>query len=142
MVQFYYGNDQIYLRILDEIEFWKRQEAEHTTVIREVASNLDAQVVEELQSFQQDFSETEQKAVQLIETIVRSQGQINQTMSRHIMEFVRYAIRESQEFVQFLKNLLTAAPMVNNMVAKVVINHIIRESEYFTGIAQAIIYRR
>jgi hypothetical protein len=142
MVRYYYGNDQIFLRILEEIEFWKQQEAEHTTVIREIVPGLDSSSVEELQSFQRDFRETEQKAVQLMETVIRSQGQINQSMIQHIMEFVTYAMRESREFVQFLRNLLTAAPVVNNMVAKVVINHIIRESEYFIGIAQAIIYRR
>ncbi|NLY17972.1 MAG: DUF2935 domain-containing protein [Clostridiaceae bacterium] len=142
MVRYYYGNDQIFLRILEEIEFWKQQEAEHTTVIREIVPGLDSSSVEELQSFQRDFREIEQKAVQLMETVIRSQGQINQSMIQHIMEFVTYAMRESREFVQFLRNLLTAAPVVNNMVAKVVINHIIRESEYFIGIAQAIIYRR
>jgi hypothetical protein len=32
-MQFYYG-DRNLLRVLDEIEFWKRQEAGHTVVIR------------------------------------------------------------------------------------------------------------
>jgi len=141
-LQFYYGNDQIYLRVLDEIEFWKQQEAEHTTVIREIAPSLDSATVEQLQAFQSDFKETEQKAVQLIETVIRSQGQINQSMIQHIMEFVRYAMQESREFIQFLRGLLSSPQVANNMVAKVVINHIIRESEYFIGIAQAIIYRR
>jgi len=34
-MQFYYGH-QMPLRILDEAEFWKRQEEEHTIVIREL----------------------------------------------------------------------------------------------------------
>lgn len=33
-MQFYYGQ-QMPLRILDEAEFWKNQEEEHTVVIRE-----------------------------------------------------------------------------------------------------------
>jgi hypothetical protein len=34
-MQFYYGQ-QMPLRILDEAEFWKHQEEEHTVVIREL----------------------------------------------------------------------------------------------------------
>nr|WP_027417925.1 DUF2935 domain-containing protein [Aneurinibacillus terranovensis] len=41
-MQFYYG-DKMPLRILDEIEFWKQQEAEHTVVIRELVSNLEGE---------------------------------------------------------------------------------------------------
>lgn len=139
-MQFYYG-DQNYLRVLDEVEFWKRQEAEHTTVIQEVVSNLDAATVKQLKKFELEFNQTEQTAVQLIETVIRSQGKLNQPMTQHIMEFIRYAIEESEQFVQFLKDLLTTPQLAQDMVGKVVVNHIIRESEYFIGIAQTILYQ-
>ncbi|HHV10698.1 MAG TPA: DUF2935 domain-containing protein [Clostridiales bacterium] len=139
-MQFYYG-DQNYLRVLDEVEFWKRQEAEHTTVIQEVVSNLDAATINQLKKFELKFNQTEQKAVQLIETVVRSQGQINQSMTQYIMEFTRYAIQESEQFVQFLNDLLTRPQLAKDLVGKVVVNHIIRESEYFIGIAQTIMYQ-
>lgn len=138
-MKYYYG-DQNYLRVLDEAEFWKRQEAEHTTVIQEVLPNLDAATVKRLKAYELEFNQTEQKAVQLIETVVRSKGQLNQVMTQHIMEFIRYAIQESEQFVAFLNELLTKVQVEQNLVGKVVVNHIIRESEYFIGIAQTILY--
>jgi hypothetical protein len=140
-MQFYYG-DQNLLRVLDEAEFWKRQEAEHTVVIREIVPGLEANYVNRLQVFERAFEQTEQKAVQLTETVIRSQAQLNPAITEHIMEFLHYALQESEQFTNFLRNLLTASDVVsNNMVAQVVINHIIRESEYFIGITQTILYQ-
>lgn len=139
-MQFYYG-DQNYLRVLDEVEFWKQQESEHTVVIREVIDNLDAATINKLQNLQNEFAQTEQKAVQLIETVIRSKGQINHMMTKHIMDFIQYAIQESELFVKYLNELKTLDYIAGNMVAITVINHIIRESEYFIGIAQTIIYK-
>lgn len=139
-MQFYYG-DQNYLRVLDEVEFWKRQEAEHTTVIKEVIVNLDAMALNQLQAFELEFNQTQQKAVQLIETVIRSQGQIDQVMTQHSKDFIRYALDESEQFVLYLNQLMTTDPVAQNLVGKVVLNHIIRESEYFIGIAQTILYQ-
>ncbi|HHX12429.1 MAG TPA: DUF2935 domain-containing protein [Clostridiales bacterium] len=139
-MQFYYG-DQNYLRILDEVEFWKHQEAEHTVVIREIIDNLDSTVVNQLQAFQNEFTQTEQKAIQLMETVIRSKGQINHMMTQHIMDFIQYAIQESELFVQYLNELKTVDYIGDNTVGVTVINHIIRESQYFIGIAQTIIYK-
>lgn len=47
-MQYYYGN-QMPLRVLDEAEFWKHQEEEHTIVIRELVRNLEQKYVEALQ---------------------------------------------------------------------------------------------
>jgi len=46
-MQFYYGN-QMPLRVLDEAEFWKHQEEEHTVVIRELVKDLEQKYVEAL----------------------------------------------------------------------------------------------
>ena len=46
-MQFYYGG-QMPLRILDEAEFWKHQEQEHTVVIRELVDNLEEEYVNAL----------------------------------------------------------------------------------------------
>lgn len=42
-MQFYYGQ-HMPLRILDEAEFWKHQEEEHTVVIRELVTGLEKKV--------------------------------------------------------------------------------------------------
>lgn len=49
-MQFYYGQ-QMPLRVLDEAEFWKMQESEHTVVIREALTNLENQYVEALKQW-------------------------------------------------------------------------------------------
>lgn len=139
-MQFYYG-DQNYLRVLDEVEFWKQQEAEHITVIKEIVSDLDAASVKMLDAFEQEFTQSEQKAVQLIETVIRSKGQVNQAMQKHIMEFIQYVIQESDNFIRFLNDLLAKEYVKQNLIYTTVINHIIRESEYFVGIAQTILFQ-
>ena len=39
-MRFYYG-DKTPLRVLDEIEFWKQQESEHTVVILQIVDDLE-----------------------------------------------------------------------------------------------------
>lgn len=46
-MQFYYGQ-QMPLRILDEAEFWKHQEEEHTVVISELVPDLEQPFVDAL----------------------------------------------------------------------------------------------
>lgn len=140
ILQFYYG-EYNYLRVLDEVEFWKQQESEHTTVIEQIVSELDADTVNILQAFGMEFAQTQQKAVQLVETVVRSKGQINQMMQQHIMDFIQYSIQESERFLQFLRELLGNEYVLQNPIYSTVINHIIRESEYFIGIAQTILFQ-
>lgn len=139
-MQFYYG-EQNYLRVLDEVEFWKQQESEHVTVVDQIVSELDPESEKIFKSFQPEFNQTEQRAVQLIETVIRSMGQVNQAMQKHIMDFIQYAIKESEKFVQFLNQLSLKDYIRNNPIYTTVLNHIIRESEYFIGIAQTILFQ-
>ena len=50
-MQFYYGS-QMPLRVLDECEFWKLQEAEHTVVIRQAVPNLEERYVNDLKQWE------------------------------------------------------------------------------------------
>lgn len=138
-MQFYYG-DQNSLRVLDEVEFWKQQEAEHTTVIEQAIPNIDDVVFDQLHTFSDEFTSTEQKAVQLIETVIRSKNQVNHVMQQHIMDFIQHSICESEQFIQFLTNMKRLDVITQNPVAPVILDHIIRESQYFIGIAQVIMY--
>lgn len=136
-MQFYYGDKNL-LRVLDEVEFWKRQEAEHTVVIRQIAPNLEAHYVQLLQEWELAFAQTHGLAVQYIEAIVRSNYNINSVMEQQIIQFVHYAIDQSRKFIEFLNELSAKSAAVrNNPVVQTVINHIRRESEYFIGIVQA-----
>lgn len=136
-MQFYY-QDQMPLRILDEGEFWKHQEAEHTQVIRALTPNLEPQYVEALASWEQAFSRTQAMFVKYIEMLVRSGNQVSPEMNKQITQLVWFALEQSQKFVELLNQLGTeSAALKSNPTAITVLNHIRRESEYFMGIATA-----
>ena len=136
-MQFYYG-DRNLLRVLDEVEFWKRQEAEHTVVIRQIVSNLEPRYVALLQEWEQAFIQTEGVAVKYIEAVIRANFNISPALEQQIIQFVQYALTQSQNFILLLNEMTSQSEAVrNNPVAQVVINHIRRESEYFSGIVKA-----
>ena len=140
-MRFYYG-DKMPLRILDEGEFWKQQEAEHTAVIEALVSNLEQRFVEALKAWGQALSRTQATFVQYIETAVRGGQYLQPQFYRQVLELVQYALQESQQFILFLNQLGTESEaMKNNVTAITVLNHIRRESEYFIGIAQALLYQ-
>lgn len=134
-MQYYYG-DKMFLRVLDEAEFWKQQESEHTVVIRNIVPGLEEEYAKQLQNWELAFSQTQANAEKYMEAAIRSGSSVSPQLSRQIMEFINFCIYQSQEFVQFL-NLLSSRSVVvrDNPVALIVINHIRRESEYFIGIA-------
>lgn len=138
-MRYYYG-EKTFLRVLDEAKFWKRQEAEHTVVIRELVNNLEPEFVNQLEKFEESFNRTKGMVVRYIETVVRSKGRISPTIEKQILELIDYCLRQSQQFIRLLNRLLTESRAVRgNMVAATVINHIRRESEYFIGIAQTVL---
>ncbi|HHU63639.1 MAG TPA: DUF2935 domain-containing protein [Clostridiales bacterium] len=136
-MRFYYGDKTVY-RILDEAEFWKVQEAEHTVVIREIADNLEPQFVKELEEFELAFQQIKVRVVRYIETVVRSKGCICPELKQGIFRLIGCALQQSKQFIMLLDRMLAESRAVGSSVtAQVVINHIRRESEYFIGIVQA-----
>lgn len=138
-MRFYYGDKNIY-RVLDEMEFWKRQEAEHTVVIRQIVKDLEEEFVKELESFEKKFSETEGMAVRYIETFIRSKCSLDPMFTQQTLELIYFGLQQSQQFIDLLDRILAESAASNDPVAATVINHIRRESEYFIGIAQTILY--
>ncbi|WP_085505633.1 DUF2935 domain-containing protein [Thalassobacillus devorans] len=140
-MQFYYGH-QMPLRVLDEAEFWKHQEEEHTVVIRELVPDLETQYVQALAQWEKDFAAAHQQVVRYIETVNRSKGQVSPRLYQDIMQLVSFCLTQSQQFINFCRSLMEdSAPISSNPTAKVVLNHIIVESEYFIGVAQTILYQ-
>lgn len=129
------------LRILDEAEFWKHQEAEHTVVIRELVSNLEAEFVEALKEWEAALQETHQKVVRFIESVIRSAYYVSTALQQQVLELVSFCLQQSLQFIELCRQLKTNSTAISsNPTAKVVLDHIIRESEYFIGIAQTILY--
>jgi len=142
MMQFYYG-DQMPLRILDEGEFWKQQELEHTQVIPAAVPNLEPQFIESLQAWGEAFARTHAMFVQYIETVIRGGQYLQPQFYQQVLSLVHYALQESQQFIAFLNQLGTESNAIkNNPTAVTILNHIRRESEYFIGIAQALLYQQ
>lgn len=137
-MQFSYG-EQTPLRLLDEANFWKHQEQEHTVVIREIVPNLERKFVEELKEWETTLTKTHIQVVQLTETAVRSGPNVQPIVADQVMRLISFSLEQSCRFVQFLFDMLSMSPAVkSNPIAQTVIKHIIRESEYFIGIAQTI----
>ncbi|MDX8364627.1 DUF2935 domain-containing protein [Cytobacillus sp. Hm23] len=140
-MQFYYGQ-QMPLRILDEAEFWKHQEEEHTVVIRELVKDLESEYVDQLKVWEQTLKETHQHIVRFIETVIRSGNQISAKLHEDIMKLVQFCLQQSEEFIKLCRFLQRhSKPIQENQTAIVVIDHIIRESEYFIGISKALLYK-
>lgn len=138
-MQFYYGQ-QMPLRILDEAEFWKQQEEEHTVVIREALGGLEQKYVEALKAWEQALSRTHQTVVSYIETVNRSQYIYNQ-LYQHVLQLVTFCLNESMQFIELCRQIKVHSVVAkDNLLAKTVLDHIIRESEYFIGIARVILY--
>lgn len=141
-MQFYYGS-QMPLRILDEAEFWKQQEAEHTIVMRELLPDLEQEYVDALKRWEEVLETTHQHVRRYIESVNRSNNQISPQLYQQVLELVTFCLQESVAFTQFCRQVKTESKTFSgNHTAKVVINHIIVESEYFMGIAQTILYEK
>ncbi|MGA8941844.1 MAG: DUF2935 domain-containing protein [Thermoactinomyces sp.] len=141
-MQFYYG-EKMPLRILDEAEFWKQQEAEHTIVIRELVKNLEPQYADALNEWESALTNTHQRVVRWIETVIRSPHRISLQLQHRIMELVRFCLYQSEQFIELCRIIRDQSEAFKgNMTAQAVMNHIIRESEYFIGIAQTILYKK
>lgn len=132
------------LRILDEAEFWKHQEEEHTVVIRELVPNLEAEYKKALQDWERVLNETRQQVLQYIQSVVRSGYYVPQALQQQILQqLVPYWMQQSLSFINLLQQIKNQSKAVSaNQTAKVVLNHIIRESEYFVGISQALLYNQ
>lgn len=137
-MQFYYGEKNL-CRAIDETEFWKHQEAEHTTVIRQLVPNLEPRYVEELKQYEEQFHKAEETATQFTELLVRSRCAVSPALQQQIIQFIEFTLLQSQQWIMFLNQMLAESQAVSaNPVAQVVIHHIIRESEYYIGIAQTV----
>ncbi|KUO58247.1 MAG: hypothetical protein APF84_05250 [Gracilibacter sp. BRH_c7a] len=141
-MHFHYG-ELMPLRLLDEAMFWKHQEQEHTVVIRELVPNLEKKFVEELKEWEISFTKTHGQVIQLIKTVVRSGDPVPPAVTDQVMHLINFCLEQSKRFVQQLLEILKLSQAIQEVpTAITVIKHIIRESEYFIGIAQTICYQR
>jgi len=138
-MQFYYGEQNI-LRAFDEAEFWKLQESEHAELIPLVTPGLEPEYVAKLGQFRIDFSDMHAEAIGYIASITRSKGMVGRELKMQMLSFIKKCVEQSQSFVEFIDSLLISSHAVrNNPSSQEVIRHMIRESQYFVGIARLIL---
>lgn len=130
-------------RLLDEAMFWKHQEQEHTVVIRELVPELEKKFEEELKEWEMAFTRTHGQIVQLTKTVVRSGEIVPPAVVDQVMHLINFCLEQSKRFIQQLFEILKLSQAIQEVpTALTVIKHIIRESEYFIGIAQTICHHR
>ena len=141
-MRFFYG-PQMPLRILDEAEFWKLQEEEHTVVIRELVKGLEKEYREALSMWEEALSKTHQQVVSFTESVVRSGYYVPQLLYQQVLQLVRFCLKQREDFIELCRQIKVNSKVVSgNPTAKVVLDHIIRESEYFIGIARVLLTQR
>lgn len=138
-MQFYYGEQNIF-RALDEAEFWKHQESEHTTVIQLVTPDLEQQYRVRLDYFREEFHKAHGELVKYVQSVTRSKGIVSRELKVQMLALIKQCLKQSKEFVEFLEELLQNSDAVRlNQSSQTVIHHIVRESQYFIGIDQLIL---
>ncbi|WP_248929750.1 Fe-Mn family superoxide dismutase [Paenibacillus hamazuiensis] len=127
------------LRVLEEIRFWKMQEKEHTLVIRQIAPGLEPEYVRLMEQWEQVFAQAEMAATRWIEAVIRMQAPLDPAMLARIQALLASAAEQSNAFIGQLISLMQLSKALReNAFAGTVVQHIIRESEYFLGVLQAI----
>ena len=137
-MRFYYGERNI-LRALDESEFWKHQEAEHAGLIPVVTPNLEPQYAQRLEQFGIDISHMNAEAVKYISSVTRSKGIVSRDMKMQMLDFIKRCMEQSMNFTACMTEMLENSHAVRtSQPSQTVLHHMIRESQYYIGIAQLI----
>ena len=129
-MRFFYGEKNI-LRALEEAEFWKHQESEHTDVIMEVVPDLEDEYVERLEEYKEIFNSTRARMVQYMEAAVNCHNTLSPEMQQNIINIINLAIRQSQVFIDFLSMLLRDSQAVLNNPTAIVINNICQRIQFW-----------
>ncbi|WP_068614275.1 Fe-Mn family superoxide dismutase [Paenibacillus tuaregi] len=128
------------VRILEEIRFWKQQEDEHTDVIKAIVPNLEQPYVQLLDEWAIVFKETEKAANDLLQHAIQVQANpVQPELLRQIERLLDISFQQSREWIRQLYLMLDQSAAVKTVpLAKTVILHIIRESEYFLGVLETL----
>lgn len=135
---FVYGS-LMSMRILEEIRFWKTQEKEHTEVIRALIPNLESNYVKALKDWEVIFEKTEMASVRWIEWVSVTKRPTDPHLQRELNNIIQISVSQSKEFISLLYHIEHNSKAALSLpLAKVVIEHIIRESEYFLGVIKGL----
>ncbi|ANS76929.1 superoxide dismutase [Paenibacillus yonginensis] len=129
------------IRVLEEIRFWKQQEKEHVDVIKAIVPSLEPVYVKLLDDWAKVFGDTESAADSLLQYALAApqKSQPNEELVKQTERLLAAAFRQSQEWIRQLDAILQQSQAVQSVpLAKVVLLHIIRESEYFLAVLETL----
>lgn len=126
------------VRILEEIRFWKQQEAEHTEVIQAIVPGLEADYVRLLEEWKPIFTGTEAAADKLLQyALAAPHAPASPEVVRQTERLLQASFQQSREFIRHLEFMLKHSAAVKSVpLAPVVLLHIIRESAYFLEVLE------
>ncbi|MBW4840365.1 MAG: DUF2935 domain-containing protein [Paenibacillaceae bacterium] len=126
------------VRILEEIRFWKQQEAEHTEVIQAIVPGLEANYVQLLEEWKPIFAATEGAADKLLQyALTTPSATSSPEVIRQTERLLQASFKQSREFIRNLEVMLQHSAAVKSVpLAPVVLLHIIRESAYFLEVLE------
>ena len=129
------------VRILEEIVFGKTQEKEHTAVIVAIIPGLEEPYVKLLDKWAVVFGATESAARMLLESSLSSSPPDKEAGETSTEQLLHISCNQSHEFVRQLFAMMEGSAAVKALpLAVTVLLHIIRESEYFLGVLESLIY--
>ncbi|MGG3455848.1 Fe-Mn family superoxide dismutase [Paenibacillus rhizolycopersici] len=126
------------VRILEEIRFWKQQEAEHTEVIQAIVPGLEANYVQLLEEWKPIFEGTQTAADRLLQyALATPSAASSPEVVRQTERLLQASFQQSREFIRQLEIMLNHSHAVKMVpLAPVVLQHIIRESAYFLEVLE------
>lgn len=125
------------LRLLEEIYFWKTQEKEHTSVITAIIPNLEPNYVKLMHDWEHVFAKTEELAQEFLHKALESSLPLSPESTNQVELLLKASCQQSREFINQLYYIMNQSEAVQMIpLAKTVLLHIIRESEYFLDVLQ------
>lgn len=125
------------LRWLEEIRFWKTQEREHTVVIRTIVPGLEPVYASTLAAWEPVFGAAERAADQWIRLLSAEPDRLPPGAGEQTDALLRVSRLQSESFIRQLAAIREMSAAVRrNPVAPVVLDHIIRESQYFLDVIE------
>lgn len=141
-MQFYYGR-QMPLRVLDEAELWKKQEAEHAIILSELAVDLEQGYTDHFNRWGETLDATHRHVHRFIESVTGKDHQLPPQLYEQILELLSFCLQESISFKQFCQKVINQSIVTqNNHTVKILIQHVIHTSDYFISTAQTILHDR
>lgn len=119
------------LYILDEIAFWKKQEAEHTTVILKLLPNLEQPFVEQLQAWTPVFRHNEKTAQEWKAWLLETNNHKNPHFQTQFELLRQSSIEQSEEFIKQLEQMKANSKAIGDTPDVLpILQHIQNESRY------------